>query len=396
MILPKIRNEISAALVAPAFRSKMKHSKKILVVMPSWLGDAVMAQVLLKILKFNNEQQKISVQIDVLAVAWVAKILARMPEISEIIENPFEHGNFKFFERKKFAKNIIKTKSYDEVYVLPNSWKSALIPYFAEIPKRFGFVGELRYGLLNFREKLNKKRFPLMIERFARLAFLENPENNFADLTAFFPKLTIDKNNTTKLLNLLGIKSQESEIIVFCPGAEYGKAKRWLPEHFAELSNLLSNYYYKNNTPKVLKIVILGSNKDNTIGEKIVALANNANLLNLCGKTDLTDVIDLLANAEIIISNDSGLMHVAAAVGVPQIAIYGSSSPNFTPPLSANNLAEIVTLKLPCSPCFQRNCPKNKHSSEYLQCLKDITPQMIFEKILQKITKKINKKINKK
>ena len=146
----------------------------------------------------------------------------------------------------------------------------------------------------------------------------------------------------------------------------------------------------------MLKIVILGSNKDNTIGEKIVALANNANLLNLCGKTDLTDVIDLLANAEIIISNDSGLMHVAAAVGVPQIAIYGSSSPNFTPPLSANNLAEIVTLKLPCSPCFQRDCPKNKHSSEYLQCLKDITPQMIFEKILQKITKKINKKINKK
>lgn len=355
--------------------------------MPSWLGDAVMAQVLLKILKFNNEQQNICVKIDVLAVAWVAKILARMSEINEIIENPFEHGNFKFFERKNFAKNVIKTKCYDEVYVLPNSWKSALIPYFADIPKRFGFVGELRYGLLNIREKLNKKRFPLMIERFARLAFLENPENNFDDLTAFFPKLTTDKNNAIKLLNTLDIKLQESEIIIFCPGAEYGEAKRWLPEHFAELSNLLSNYYYKNNTLKVLKIIILGSNKDNTIGEKIVELAKNPNLLNLCGKTDLTDVIDLLATAKIIISNDSGLMHVAAAVGVPQIAIYGSSSPNFTPPLSANNLAEIVSLNLSCSPCFQRNCPKNRQSGEYLQCLKNITPQMIFEKIKDKLNK---------
>ncbi len=354
--------------------------------MPSWLGDAVMAQVLLKLLKFTNNQQKISTTIDVLAIAWVAKILARMPEINEIIENPFEHGNFKFFERKNFAQKIILPKNYDEVYVLPNSWKSALIPYFAKIHTRIGFVGEFRYGLLNSCERLNKKRFPLMIQRFARLAFLNDSNSlnvnfNFDDLSEFFPKLVIDKTNTTKLLNNLHINEQNSDIIIFCPGAEFGEAKRWLPEHFANLSNLLTNYYNGNNNSKELKIIILGSVKDNPIGEKIIELANNQNLINLCGKTTLADVVDILAYAKLILSNDSGLMHVAAAIGTPQIAIYGSSSPNFTPPLSANNLAEIVSLNLPCSPCFQRNCPKNKQSAEYLQCLKNITPQMIFEKI---------------
>ena len=328
---------------------------KILIIGPAWVGDMVMAQTLFKALKRKHGDNLI---LDVFAVEWASGLLSRMKEVSDVIINPFPHKKLQLMKRIRSGLDLRKHK-YNQVFVLPNSLKSAITPLFAKIKHRTGFVGESRYGLLNEVYKLDKKKLPLMIDRFCALANNGNPPEDIE-----WPELKVDKHNQTVLLHKFHI-STTKPIVAFCPAAEFGPAKRWPPEYFAKLADLIE---YKG-----FQIVILGSAKDTEISSEITRkVSNTKNVFDLCGKTNLLDAIDLLGVAKFVITNDSGLMHIACAVGAQVIAVYGSSSPDFTPPLSKN--AQIVQIKLDCSPCFQRTCRFGHYN-----CLSNITPQMVLQ-----------------
>jgi heptosyltransferase-2 len=332
---------------------------KALIVAPSWIGDTVLAQALL----MRLHDRLPGLQLDALAPRWVAPVLERMPEIAQIIDSPFGHGELSLKARQRLARELADG-GYQRAYVLPNSLKSALIPFLAGIPERIGFVGENRYGLINRRHTLNKALLPQMAERFAQLA-----ESPGAPLPRPLPvpRLTSSSAQRTATLAALGVELPD-KLAVFCPGAEYGPAKRWPTRHFASLADALAAAGYA--------VWLLGSAKDQAIGDEIVDQTAPASLpLNLCGTTSLTQAIDLLAAASCVVCNDSGLMHVAAALGRPLVAVYGSSSPGFTPPLSAQ--AKVISLGLECSPCFKRECPLG-----HLDCLNKLDPQRVLDACL--------------
>ncbi len=332
------------------------HPYKILIVAPSWVGDMVMAQPLF----MRLHQLHPDVQLDVLAPAWTLPLLARMVEVHEAIANPFGHGEFKLAARYQLGK-ALRQRHYDQAIVLPNSLKSALVPFFAGIPRRTGYLGEMRWGLLNDARKLDKDKLPRMVERFVALA--ERPGSLLPDPIPQ-PELAIDEQQRLATLAKLGL-NPEPRIAALCVGAEYGPAKRWPAAHFAELGKLLRHEGYQ--------VWLIGSAKDAEAGAEAARLSMGA-CLDLCGKTSLNEAADLLASASVIVSNDSGLMHVAAALGKPLVALYGSSSPGFTPPLS--HKAHILSLNLECSPCFKRECPLG-----HLDCLMKLTPQSVLEQI---------------
>jgi len=329
---------------------------KILIVAPNWIGDALLAQPL-----FARLLQKFpGASIDALAPGWTAAVLRRMPEIADVIDAPFDHGELKLAERWRLAR-ALRGQAYDQAFVLPNTLKSALIPFFAGIPLRTGFTGELRYGLLNGVHRLDEKALPLMAERYAQLA--EEPGSPPARPLAEVG-LRVDQANLAAALKRLGL-SRAKPVVAFCPGAEYGPAKRWPARYFAELATKLA--------AQDRVVWLFGSGKDTEIGEEIVRLSMGA-VVNLCGRTDLASAIDLLSLAEVVVSNDSGLMHVAAAVGRPVVALYGSSSPDHTPPLSRTH--RIVRTGIDCSPCYARECPLG-----HFKCMNELTPARVLQEI---------------
>ena len=332
---------------------------RILIVAPSWIGDTLLAQPLLR--RLHDRLGRIN--IDALAPPWCAPLLERMPEISEVIASPFAHGELKLGARWKLGRELAK-RSYDQAIVLPNSLKSALIPFFANIPLRAGYAGEFRYGLLNLVHKLDAAKLPLMVERYAQLA-----EKPGAELQRPLPRvrLEVDPVNTARTTARLDL-DRSRPVAAFCPGAEYGPAKRWPARHFAALARELALRNYA--------VWLIGSGKDAELGEDIRAQSGGV-CENLCGKTDLASAIDLLSCARLVVSNDSGLMHIAAALGRPLIALYGSSSPDHTPPLSSQpELACIVKIDIACSPCFARDCPLG-----HFKCMNDLLPAQVLAEI---------------
>lgn len=303
------------------------------------------------------QQRHSGARIDVLAPPWTEKLLRQMPEIHDVIINPFPHGAFGLSARSRLGVQL-RDAQYDQAIVLPNSWKSALVPFFAGIPVRTGFVGELRYGLLNDARKLNKNKLPLMVERFAQLAEAPRVE---IPRPLDSPHLQVSDAQRAQTLSKLGL-TLDKPVAVFCPGAEYGPAKRWPPQYYAELAQYLRAQGYA--------VWLIGSPKDKEVADKIIALGNEP-CHNLCGETDLTEAIALLSCADLVVSNDSGLMHIAAALNRPMVAIFGSSSPQFTPPLS--DKAQVLKLDLSCSPCFKRECPLG-----HFNCMIKLPPKEVL------------------
>jgi heptosyltransferase-2 len=328
---------------------------RILIVAPNWIGDALLAQPLLARLHARRP----ALVLDAVAPEWVAPALRRMPEIEEVVATTLGHGALQLGARWRLAR-ALRARRYDEAIVLPNSWKAALVPWLAGIPRRIGFVGEARYGLLNVLHRLDEQAVPLMAERYAQLAEApgEPPHRPLV-----LPRLEVDEANLAITIARLGL-DRSRPIVGFCPGAEYGPAKRWPPRHFAALARSLG--------ARGRRVWLLGSPKDRPIGDEIAKLAGGA-AINLCGRTDLAAAIDLLSACEAVVTNDSGLMHAAAALGLPLVALYGSSSPEHTPPLAP---ARLVSLQVECSPCFQRECPLG-----HFKCMNDLTPERVLAEI---------------
>jgi heptosyltransferase-2 len=286
------------------------------------------------------------------ALPWVAPVYRAMPQVHEVIEFPFRHGGLQFRARRALGKEI--NGRFDTAYVLPNSLKSALLPFLARIPRRVGYLGEARVGLLTHRLP-NPKGKPPMVAFYSALSGEKGLEQDR-------PRLTLPSEQVDAVLARHGLP--RGGYVVMAPGAEYGPAKRW--PHFGALAQLLDR-----------PVVLLGSGKEAVLCEQIAVQAPDR-CRNLAGQTSLLDAFALIAGAGHVVSNDSGLMHVAAAFGVPQVALFGSSSPLHTPPL--NDRAHVVWLKqdpdylppLDCSPCFHRECPLG-----HFRCLNDVAPARV-------------------
>ncbi|MFS2035995.1 lipopolysaccharide heptosyltransferase II [Polaromonas sp. CT11-55] len=331
----------------------MVATKNTLIIAPQWIGDAVMTEPLLRRLHARGERLTVG------ALPWVAPVYRAMPQVAEVIEFPFAHGGLQFRERRAIAKRI--EGRFDKAYVLPNSLKSALLPFLASIPERIGYFGEARVGLLTHRLK-NPKNKPPMVAFYSALS-------GEGDLDKDKPRLQMAPAEIDRALAELGLR--RGGYYVFAPGAEYGPAKRWPARHFSELAARLD-----------LPVVLLGSGKEAVLCEEIAAPVNAVQpgqCLNFAGKTSLVQALCLIAACKSTIGNDSGLMHVAAAFGVPQVAIFGSSSPLHTPPLSGK--ASVLWLKadadyqppLDCAPCFERECPLG-----HTRCLNDISADRVL------------------
>ena len=282
-------------------------------------------------------------RIDMLAPPWVAPVARRMAEVDEVIEADLRHGALQLGERWRLGRGL-KQRGYDQAIVLPNTWKSALVPFFAGIPVRGGYVGESRHGILNRLYRKKAVREPMAVH-YARLS--EQPGCE-AELPLPLPSLNFDPETIKRTATRFGITGP---YIVFCPGAEYGPAKRW--PHFRELASRLDS-----------QIVLLGSASDRKEAERITGN-------NLAGQTTLDEAIDLIAGAASVVTNDSGLMHVAAATGTPQVALFGSSSPEHTPPMSP--VARVLWLKIECSPCYARVCPLG-----HFRCMKEMSVEQVL------------------
>ena len=333
---------------------------KILIVGPSWIGDTVLAQPLFRLLHEIHGEAAV----DVLAPEWTFPLLACMPEVREALHSPFAHGELKLAARRRLGR-ALATHGYGQAIVLPNSFKSALVPFFAGIPRRTGFRGEARWGVLNDVRDFDPQHLPLMVERYAALATARGE----APRTPPPTRLRSDEAARRATLARLELEPR-GPVAALCPGAEYGPAKRWPAQHFAALAQRLCDHG--------LEVWLIGSPRDRAVGETIEAQSGAA-ARNLCGRTTLGEAIDLLASSALVVSNDSGLMHVAAALGRPLVALYGSSSPRFTPPHAAD--ARIVHLGLACSPCFARECPLG-----HFNCMVQLTPERVcsvidFDKI---------------
>lgn len=334
---------------------------KILVIGPSWVGDMVMSQSLYKALK----QKHPHATIDVLAPAWCEPILARMPEVNRSIEMPIGHGAFDIKGRWKIGRGL-KSQGYTHAFVLPNSAKSALIPLFAGIPQRIGWKGEMRYGLLTDLRP-DKRLFQYYVERFVALASDKKSMKQEVKLESCpRPALRVDTQAQANTFIKFGL-SNERTIVGMCPGAEFGPAKRWPDKHYAEVA--------EHAIQQGQQVWLFGSGKDREVTEKIRdALTKEAqsHCYNLAGSTSLIEAVDLLAACDTVVSNDSGLMHISAAVGANVIAVYGSSSPDYTPPLT--DKLTIVHTNIECRPCFKRECPLG-----HMNCLNQLGSEQVIK-----------------
>jgi heptosyltransferase-2 len=330
-------------------------AERLLIVAPSWVGDAILSEPLIAMLR----DPFIDPIVDVLAPPWCAPVYARMRGIRRVIESPFGHGTFGWRQRRDFAYTL-RAEHYTRAFVLPNSWKSALIPWLARIPRRTGYIGEGRFILLNDARRLDTEAMPRLVERYAALAA---PPGGFVPM-ASGPVLVPDTANRAAAMHALYLK-HDKPVVALCPGAEFGPAKRWPPNQFAELAaRLLQDGY---------EVWIVGSPNDRMAADAVLTAMGQrkTKLRDLVGRTDLGTAIDLLSVASLVISNDSGLMHAAAAVGAPLVALFGSSSPNYTPPISPQ--ARIARIDIACSPCFKRECPLG-----HFKCMRELRPEIVY------------------
>lgn len=340
----------------------MSKPQRYLIAGPAWVGDMVMAQSLFLTIK----QREADALIDVLAPKWSVPLLQRMPEVNEAITVPIGHGELAFGKRWQLGRSL-RARNYDRAIIIPRSLKAALIPFFAGARIRTGYRGEMRYGLLNDIRPLDKSVLTQTVQRYVSLGL---PAGSPLPPAIPQPHLQVDEQNRQRLLGERQLKL-DGGVIGLLPGAEYGPAKRWPVAYYNDLAKRLVQSGYR--------VWLFGSQKDRSVAEAITEGCGEA-AQNLCGQTSLVEAVDLIACCDALVSNDSGLMHVGAAVGSPLVAIYGSSTPDYTPPLT--DKAEVLYRRLECSPCFKRECPLG-----HTDCLYGIPVEQVYNALMSMLEK---------
>ena len=369
--------------LSPARSPTATESRRALIIASQWVGDAILSLPLLA------DLQRAGRTLDVLALPSVAAVYRCSPSVQTVHEVAFSRGKLQWRLRRRIASDL--RGQYEMAVVLPNSLKSALIPWLAGIPLRRGMIGEARYGLINDRRKpparpiqssapsSRAQRAP-MIAHYLQLADHPRQPADIDPLGNDRPRLTLPAN--------LALPVASGPLLVLCPGAEYGPAKQWPAEYFSQTAAL-----WLSRSPRH-QVVVLGSPKEQALCDAIrqqtlvmmqsaatagsgptdSGAADGKRISSLAGQTTLLDAFRWIAIADHVISNDSGLMHAAAALDTPVIALFGSTDPTHTPPNS--DRAEILHLDLPCGPCFKRRCPLGTTA-----CLRDISPFQVLTRI---------------
>ena len=338
----------------------MNGQPRILVISPNWIGDAVMAQPLLRLLKQAHPERSI----DVLAPPQVVPVWRRIQEADDIMITPFRHRALQLGERVRTARRLSK-RGYDQAYVLPNTLKYGLIPWLAGIPKRVGYKGEMRYGMVNVMHHDDQPP-RAMVPFYAALA---HEPGQPLDTRLERPSLVVAGEETEAICTRLGL-ALDRPLVVFAPGAEFGIAKRWPPMHYGALAARVVEML-----PNV-QIALMGAPNDRPTCEQVLSHAGPAaaSMRDLSGLTSLDEAITLLAQASAVVSNDSGLLHIASALNRPVVALYGSTDPDYAPPLS--EVARVISLRLECSPCRQRECPLGHHD-----CMNKMSVERVWSEL---------------
>ena len=332
----------------------MNSKDKFLIIAPSWIGDLIIAQSLLKYLK----EEYLNCQIDMVVRPELTELAKMMPEVKDVYPLDIRHKELGLIKRYVLAKKI-KKHLYSTSIILPNSFKSAIIPWLANIPHRIGYNRELRLFLLNKKYSLIKHK-DSMVNRYLKLA-----DGSYSDRIR--PSLLINR-DLSELIGRKYLINNSKKNIVLCPEAEYGSAKRWPADKWIQLTN-----FYKE---KNYNVYFLGKNK--SLETEYQSILKKDSAISLLGKTNLEEAAYLLSLADLVITNDSGLMHIAASVDTNLISIFGSSSPFYTPPLMKNQFGEVIYKALTCSPCFKKECPL-----KHLNCLNDISAEEILDKSIK-------------
>lgn len=349
---------------------------KVLLIAPAWIGDAVIASALMHDVSLRVPAPR---SLHVIAPRSTAPLFEFVASVERVIELPLGHGDFDLRLRRSLGECLAR-ESYDQCIVLPNSWKSALIPYFAKIERRTGYVGEWRYGVLNDVRHVAQSHTTLM-QRYVALG-RERRESTGPVLSLPPPRLCVNETRWAAVQEKFDLPSGEAaKAIALCPGADYGPAKRWPPRHFARLAD--------HFTAEGKRIWLLGSASDREAARIILGQVRTPHLVrDFTGETTLAEAVCLLSRCEMAICNDSGLMHVAAAVGARTLGIYGSSTDEYTPPIGGDGddaprvsgrKHPTASLRLPCSPCFQRQCPYGR-----TMCLTHLTPDFVIERLTER------------
>ena len=324
---------------------------RILVVAQAWIGDVVLSQILYALLK----RQQPDTPIDVVAPRWAGALLGRMPQVSRHIDLDVRHGQLGLWQRWATARRL--NAQYQQAIIIPRSLKAALLPWAAGIRERVGFEAGIRNVLIND----PRPRPSDILTRMARLA---SPDSVDPDSIPW-PRLEVDPEQTTDAFQQRGMDPSEP-VIGLMPGAAYGRAKEWGAAPFAQLAATLTEHGNR--------VCVVGTSRDRPLGETIARVAPER-VINLCGETTLDQAVHLISGLAVAVCNDSGLMHIAAAVNTPVVGIYGPTSPDTHPPLAdARNIFSARTL---CSPCHRRTCPYGHHA-----CMTRITPEQVCEAIL--------------
>lgn len=311
----------------------------------------VMAQPLVAALRRDGAE------VHVLAPPATLPIAARLAGVTRAHCLQAGHGALALKARWRAAR-ALRGLRFGRAIVLPNSFKSALTPWFARIPVRTGWRGEHRHGVLNDLRRPDAAT-PRLVDRFSALAATTGAEPTHHPCRR--PKLLADPRNRTALCAKLGLDPTRP-VVALCPGAQFGPAKRWPAKHFAAVA--------AHSLASERQVWLFGAPNEAPICDEVAARASGS--LNLAGRVGLADAIDLLSLAECVVANDSGLMHVAGALGRPVVALFGSTSPSATPPLGP--AATVLSTDEPCSPCFERVCPLG-----HTRCLTELVPQRVCE-----------------
>jgi heptosyltransferase-2 len=338
----------------------MNGQPRTLVISPNWIGDAVMAQPLLRQLKHQHPERAI----DVLAPPMVAPVWRAVAEVDQVLETPFRHRALQLRERWNYAQ-VLRARGYADAYVLPNTLKYALIPWLAGIRRRVGYKGEMRYGLVNVMHHDDVPPRP-MVPFYAALAHdpAQPPASNVPR-----PRLQVAGDEIAAVSERHGVAAGRV-LVVFAPGAEFGAAKRWPARHFGALAQAIVQA-----NPQA-QLALLGSPKDRASCDEVVAHAGaaGANMLNLAGATKLDEAVALIARAQAVVSNDSGLLHIASGLNRPVVALYGPTDPEHAPPFS--DMARSISLRLDCAPCRQRECPLGHHN-----CMEQMGAELVWREL---------------
>lgn len=318
---------------------------RIVIRSPNWLGDSVMTVPAVRAIKAGRPDAHITIA----SPEKIAPVWKLVPEVDEVLPIP---------ERSAFgaARILRRNAPFDVAILFPNSLRSALEMWLARIPRRVGFRGHRRSWLLN--QIIRERDAPGPIEHQAT-RYLRIAEATGAPIRS---ELTLPNEQRKRVASAL-------PKIGLCPGAEYGPAKRWLSERFAETAAAVSAQLSAN-------WILFGTKKDEEIGRTIAA-ALDEKCINRIGKTTLEELIAELRECQLLLTNDTGTMHLATLLGVPVVAIFGSTEPRLTGPLGHGHV--VLRHQVECSPCFLRQCPID------FRCMKAVTTEEAVAAVLTRL-----------